>query len=91
MSEMDDAIAAGNGTLHGAIDYWQARAEKAEAERDALRADAELLDWFVRHADAVNMTGYGADDRWVTLIYNDGNLAEGETLRAAIDSARGAA
>jgi hypothetical protein len=23
---MDDAIAAGNGTLHGAIDYWQERA-----------------------------------------------------------------
>lgn len=28
---MDDAIAAGDGTLHGAIDYWQQRALKAEA------------------------------------------------------------
>lgn len=28
---MADAIAAGDGTLHGAIDYWQARALKAEA------------------------------------------------------------
>lgn len=27
---MDAAIAAGDGTLHGAIDYWQARAERAE-------------------------------------------------------------
>lgn len=32
MSEMDDVIAAGDGTLHGAIDYWQERALKAEAE-----------------------------------------------------------
>jgi len=30
-SEMDEAIAAGDGTLHGAIDYWQERALKAEA------------------------------------------------------------
>ena len=30
-SEMDEAIAAGDGTLHGAIDYWQERAFKAEA------------------------------------------------------------
>ena len=28
---MDEAIAAGDGTLHGAIDYWQERAFKAEA------------------------------------------------------------
>ena len=28
---MDDAIAAGNGTLHGAIDYWQKRALDAES------------------------------------------------------------
>lgn len=28
---MDEAVAAGDGTLHGAIDYWQERALKAEA------------------------------------------------------------
>lgn len=27
---MSDALAAGDGTLHGAIDYWQERALKAE-------------------------------------------------------------
>jgi len=27
-SEMDDAIAAGDGTLHGAIDYWQKKAQR---------------------------------------------------------------
>ena len=36
--EMDEAIAAGDGTLHGAIDYWQERALKAEA-RLAQRID----------------------------------------------------
>ena len=30
-ASMDEAIAAGDGTLHGAIDYWQERALKAEA------------------------------------------------------------
>ncbi len=30
---MEEAIAAGDGTLHGAIDYWQKRALKAEAAR----------------------------------------------------------
>lgn len=34
---MEDAIAAAEVTLHGAIDYWQARARKAEA---ALAAPA---------------------------------------------------
>lgn len=29
---MADAIAAGDGTLHGAIDYWQQRAQAAEQE-----------------------------------------------------------
>lgn len=32
---MSDAIAAGDGTLHGAIDYWQQRA--SEDGRDAAR------------------------------------------------------
>lgn len=38
---MSDAIAAGDGTLHGAIDYWQQRALKAEQSEDGR--DAELL------------------------------------------------
>ncbi len=29
---MDDALAAGDGTLHGAVDHWQERALRAEAE-----------------------------------------------------------
>lgn len=38
LTEMDEATAAGNGTLHGAVDHWQQRAEAAERERDELRA-----------------------------------------------------
>ena len=35
---MADAIAAGDGTLHGAIDYWQQRALKAEQSEDGRDA-----------------------------------------------------
>ena len=35
--DMDDAIAAGDNTLHGAIDYWQAECEKLRAELAACR------------------------------------------------------
>lgn len=34
---LDDAIAAGDGTLHGAIDHWQNRALKAEADLAAAQ------------------------------------------------------
>lgn len=40
---MDDALAAGDGTLHGAIDYWQGRALKAGTETEGLRAHVALL------------------------------------------------
>src|SRR5574337_839356 len=35
-AEMDNAIAAGDGTLHGAIDYWQKRALAVEKRVAAL-------------------------------------------------------
>ena len=44
MTTLDDAIAAGDGTLHGAIDHWQERALKAEAERDAALARVAELE-----------------------------------------------
>ncbi len=49
--ELMDAIAAGDGTLHGAIDYWHERALMAEAERNAavnaLRTQTDALMAFV--------------------------------------------
>lgn len=46
---MADAVAAGDGTLHGAIDYWQKRALKAEAQCAALSEPkgAEPVAWQV--------------------------------------------
>jgi len=38
---MQDAIDAGNGTLHGAIDYWQKRALNAEIELEAFQCADE--------------------------------------------------
>ena len=53
-----EALAAGDGTLHGAIDHWQERALKAEAERDEARADALALaaernNWQSMYQDAM--------------------------------------
>ncbi|MCI1050020.1 hypothetical protein MOQ50_11050 [Stenotrophomonas maltophilia] len=38
---MDDALTAGDGTLHGAIDHWQERALRAEAELAARQPVGE--------------------------------------------------
>lgn len=39
---MDDALAAGDGTLHGAIDHWQGRALRAEAELAARQPVGQI-------------------------------------------------
>src|ERR1043165_1008987 len=44
---MDDAIAAGDGTLHGAIDYWRNRALAAEAARDVDETNKVLADNYI--------------------------------------------
>ncbi len=67
---MDDALAAGDGTLHGAIDHWQERALRAEAELAARQPVGEIDEAAVlRRAAAVldmwegdsNQTGYMGD------------------------------
>lgn len=40
---MADAVAAGDGTLHGAIDYWQQRAQAAEQEPVATSTRCEIV------------------------------------------------
>lgn len=42
---MAEAVAAGDGTLHGAIDYWQNKCATLEAENAELRRDAERYRW----------------------------------------------
>ena len=58
--EMDEAIAAGDGTLHGAIDYWQERAFKAEArlaQKD--EPSAEPVAYRYRYIDGWRTNGGG--------------------------------
>lgn len=74
-----DAIAAGDGTLHGAIDYWHSRAIRAEAERDALRADAERYRW-LRAAQSQTARNW--------IVINNRNMYGEHELDAAIDAAR---
>ena len=40
---MVDAIAAGEGTLHGAIDHWQEEATRWKAEATRMRSRIECL------------------------------------------------
>ena len=64
-SEMDEAIAAGDGTLHGAIDYWQKKAQREwqgltdeeifECENgvpDEAIGDADYFRYFARAIEA---------------------------------------
>lgn len=44
---MDEALAAGDGTLHGAIDHWQERALRAEAELAARQPVGEPVPFAV--------------------------------------------
>lgn len=74
-----DAIAAGDGTLHGAIDYWHSRAIRAEAERDALQADAERYRW-LRAAQSQTARNW--------IVINNRNMYGEHELDAAIDAGR---
>lgn len=58
-----DAVAAGDGTLHGAIDHWQDRAKTAEArlaEAEALREDAQCYHHLVGLINA-NRTAFAGE------------------------------
>lgn len=60
---------------------------RIQREVEALRKDKARLDWMEEHLDSADKSGYGADDYWWKLLYNDGNRLEGATLREAIDRA----
>ncbi|KOQ69943.1 hypothetical protein [Stenotrophomonas maltophilia] len=65
---MDDALAAGDGTLHGAIDHWQERALRAEAELAARQPVGEPVAWMTHHDEpmlfptAAEAAAYCEDD-----------------------------
>lgn len=60
MTSMEEAIAAGDGTLHGAIDYWQDKHAKLKAallqfcnEYEEYMKDTDGVSWRVVVADEV--------------------------------------
>jgi hypothetical protein len=80
MTTLDDAIAAGDGTLHGAIDHWQERALKAEAERDAARDALRELIGILEIAAVMP----GAINRHMSIRMDDPGL---QRARAALKDA----
>lgn len=87
---MAEAIAAGDGTLHGAIDYWQERAIKAEAALSAKPAadgvtEAEVEAAWLAYARAAEADGFeGPDDdqrryaiRWMRAALAAARKGEG--------------
>jgi hypothetical protein len=68
---MDDAIAAGDGTLHGAIDHWQARALKAEsalAAHHTAQAEATQQEISFKYAEAFSR---GHDAGWASAMAHE--------------------
>jgi hypothetical protein len=75
--------------LREAIALLAAR-EALAAERDALRVDTERLDWV--EAQAIQIEDECRDSgRWAIEWAGGGELTRGDTIRFAIDAARGAA
>ncbi|WP_313080571.1 hypothetical protein [Pulveribacter sp.] len=84
---MDEAVAAVDGTLHGAIDYWQQRALEAEQRvAPAAQGDADRLDFL----DKAHAGGVRLDDRsgLAPQYAYWGPHHKTKTARAAIDAAR---
>ena len=59
----------------------------APQQTSELLIDRDSLDWLDKHCDGADHSGYGADDMWWKLTYNDGNLSEGATIREAVAAA----
>lgn len=90
-----------NKAVHVDSNPWDAHIDNAnliEAMRNnateliALAREAlelrEALEWFSKHGDALDSSGYGSDDKWWECIYNDGKRAGGATPLEAINKAR---
>ncbi len=95
-AELQDLRA--NKAIADAIEQDNVNYDRAEAalnevgrlreENAALREDKARLDWAEKHLDNAGCSGYGADDKWWRILHHDGNEAEAETLRKALDLAR---
>lgn len=79
---MRDALAAGDGTLHGAIDYWQRRALEAEArlsaapqvpQQEQAAAQTDLQDALQKFASRFGSAPQPSDG-WISV--NDERLPD---------------
>ena len=73
--------------------YQAGHAAGVAQERDALRDDAERLDWIIEHRAYVVSDPGCCDGYWLNYARPDGTMwtqaTEHETPRAAIDAAKG--
>ena len=69
-------LAAVNPSVADYCKHWEARAERAEAERDALAKDKARLDWLKSNVEEI----YSND--WGGIVY-----LSGDNIRDAIDAA----
>ena len=95
MNDFDKALAAGDGTLHSALDYWQERALKAEAALvEHPITDAPSKDVILAALEEYRCTGHVDEDGGVLLVdmlTSDGTTAVGvDEIEALADFIWGA-
>lgn len=83
---MDDAIAAGDGTLHGAIDYWTNRALVAER---VLLSRGLVLEEAAKVCEEREQRFNREDARAACRLCAKGIRALADQINAAIDAAMG--
>ena len=83
---MDDAIAAGDGTLHGAIDHWMNRA--LDAER-VLLSRGLVLEEAAKVCEEREQRFNREDARAACRLCAKGIRALADQINAAIDAAKG--
>ena len=92
---MDEAIAAGDGTLHGAIDHWQQLSDalQADNERLAKRGQKYRDDWERAEAEAERLEQAILDQaelnrRRITALSDAEALARGKIAEQMIEIVR---
>ena len=82
MHDFDKALAAGDGTLHSALDYWQERALKAETAIAQPITAVPSKDVILAALEEYRCTGHVDEDGGVLLV---DMLASGGTTSVGVD------
>lgn len=62
--DLDEAIAAGDGTLHGAIDYWQDKWAQEFQAHAKTQARLLIVDELIKSMKEVIRISYRKQDAW---------------------------